>query len=40
MIPRMKSAEDMPKIIAGYRLGLKLREQAREQASEQAVVQA
>lgn len=44
MIPRMKSAEDMPKIIAGHKLGLKLglrlSEQVREQASEQAVVQA
>ena len=39
MIPRMKSAEDMPKIIAGHRLGLKLREQAREQAREQSAVQ-
>ena len=44
MIPRMKSAEDVPKIFAGHKLGhrfglklgLRLREQAREQASEQA----
>lgn len=37
-------AEDVPKIIAGHKLGLKLglrlSEQVREQASEQAVVQA
>ena len=37
-------AEEVPKIIAGHRLGLKLglrlSEQVREQASEQAVVQA